>query len=137
MSDDNNPFDDMVNAAQKMAQALNPSLASLSSKEFEAFIPQMPKELMELTFGKASNKDGLSAKSRLLLTLAGLTMQGVQAEAPLRLTVRSLLEAGAQKQEIKEAIAMMSVFAGVPAMTRAMEVAQQVLEPKPEAGETT
>jgi 4-carboxymuconolactone decarboxylase len=135
MSDDNNPFDDMVNAAQKMAQALNPSLASLSSKEFEAFIPQMPKELMELTFGNASNKDGLSAKSRLLLTLAGLTMQGVQAEAPLRLTVRSLLEAGAQKQEIREAIAMMSVFAGVPAMTRAMEVAQQVLEP--EAGETT
>ena len=137
MSDDNNPFDDMVNAAQKMAQALNPSLASLSSKEFEAFIPQMPKELMELTFGNASNKDGLSAKCRLLLTLAGLTMQGVQAEAPLRLTVRSLLEAGAQKQEIKEAIAMMSVFAGVPAMARAMEVAQQVLEPKPEAGETT
>jgi hypothetical protein len=32
---------------------------------------------------------------------------------------------------------MMSVFAGVPAMTRAMEVAQQVLEPKPEAGVTT
>ena len=43
MSDEKNPFDDMVNAAQKMAQALNPSLASLSSKEFEAFIPQMPK----------------------------------------------------------------------------------------------
>jgi 4-carboxymuconolactone decarboxylase len=64
-------------------------------------------------------------------------MQGVQAEAPLRLTVRSLLEAGAHKQEIKEAIAMMAVFAGVPAMTRAMDVAQQVLDPKPEAGETT
>ena len=90
MSDDNNPFDDMVNAAQKMAQALNPSLASLSSKEFEAIIPQMPKEMMELTFGNASNKDGLTAKSRLLLTLAGLTMQGAQAEAPLRLTVRTL-----------------------------------------------
>ena len=137
MSDAKNPFDDMVNAAQKMAQALNPSLASLSPKEFEALIPQMPKELMELTFGNASNKNGLSAKSRLLLTLAGLTMQGVQAEAPLRLTVRSLVEAGAHEQEINEAIAMMSLFAGVPAMTRAMEVAQQVLDPKPEAGETT
>ena len=79
----------------------------------------------------------MSAKRRLLLTLAGRTRQGVQAEAPLLLTGRSLLEAWAQKQEIKEAIAMMSVFAGVPAMTRAMEVAQQVLEPKPEAGETT
>jgi len=55
----------------------------------------------------------------------------------LRLTVRSLLEAGAHKQEIKEAIAMTAVFAGVPAMTRAMDVAQQVLDPKPEAGETT
>ena len=137
MSDEKNPFDDMVNAAQKMAQALNPSLASLSSKEFEAFIPQMPKEVMELTFGNAQNKNGLCAKSRLLLTLAGLIMQGVQAEAPLRLTVRSLLEAGAHKQEIKEAIAMTAVFAGVPAMTRAMDVAQQILDPKPEAGETT
>ena len=61
----------------------------------------------------------------------------LQAEVPLRLTVRSLLEAGAHKQEIKEAIAMTAVFAGVPAMTRAMDVAQQVLDPKPEAGETT
>ena len=60
----------------------------------------MPKEVMELTFGNAQNKTGCDAKSRLLLTLAGLIMQGVQAEAPLRLTVRSLLEAGAHKQEI-------------------------------------
>ena len=46
MSDEKKPFDDMMSAAQKMAQALNPSLASLSSKELDAFIPQMPKELM-------------------------------------------------------------------------------------------
>lgn len=134
MSDEKKPFDDMMSAAQKMAQALNPSLASLSSKELDAFIPQMPKEL---TFGNATNKEGLSAKSRLLLTLAGLITQGVLAEAPVRLTVRGLLEAGAHKQEIREAIAMMSVFAGVPATTRAMDVAQHVLDPKPEAGEKT
>ena len=137
MSDEKKPFDDMMSAAQKMAQALNPSLASLPSKELDAFIPQMPKELMELTFGNATNKEGLSAKSRLLLTLAGLITQGVLAEAPVRLTVRGLLEAGAHKQEIREAIAMMSVFAGVPATTRAMDVAQHVLDPKPEAGEKT
>ena len=135
MSDEKKPFDDMMSAAQKMAQALNPSLASLSSKDLDAFIPQMPKELMELTFGNATNKEGLSAKSRLLMALVGLIMQGVLAEAPVRLTVRSLLEAGAHNQEIREAIAMMSVFAGVPATTRAMDVAQLVLDPKPEAGE--
>ena len=76
MSDEKNPFDDMVNAAQKMAQALNPSLASLSSKEFEAFIPQMPKEVMELTFGNAQNKDGLCCQKPSAADLGGTDHAG-------------------------------------------------------------
>ena len=47
--------------------------------------------------GKTFNPDGLDAKTRLLLTLAGLTMQGAQAEPQIRLTVRHALEAGATK----------------------------------------
>ena len=66
-----NPFDDMVNDCAKNGAGIEPVLASLSSKGFEACIPRCPKEVMELTFGKAQNKNGLDAKSRLLLTLAG------------------------------------------------------------------
>ena len=45
----------------------------------------------------------------------------------MRQTVRHALEAGAKKQEIVETIGQMSVFAGIPAMTRALDLAQEVM----------
>ena len=127
MSDPVNPFEAMMKQAQDMAKAFNPGLESFSPKGFEALWPTMPKEVMEMMFGQTLNKDGLDAKTRLLLTLAGLTCQGAQADTALRQTVRHAVAAGAKKQEIVEAIGQMSVFAGIPAMTRALELAQEAM----------
>ncbi len=127
MTDPTNPFEAMMKQAQDMAKAYNPNLESFSPKGFENLWPTMPKEMMEMMFGQTLNKDGLDAKTRLLLTLAGLTCQGAQADAALRQTVRHAVGAGATKQEIVETIGQMSVFAGIPAMTRALELAQEVL----------
>jgi len=132
MSDAKNPFQDMIQAAQDMVKSINPALETFSPKGFEAMWPTMPKEVMEMYFGNAFNKDGLDAKTRLLLTLAGLTIQGAQNDAALRQTVKHLLEAGAHKQEIIETIGQMSMFAGLPAMTRSMQLAQEVMEDKKE-----
>ena len=55
-------------------------------------------------------------------------MQGAQNELALRQTVRHLSELDAKDQQIFEAIGMMSMFAGLPAATRAMEIARDVLE---------
>lgn len=128
MTESKNPFEDMMRAAAEMVQTVNPAMASFSTKEFEALWPKMPKDMMEMMFGNAINKDGLDAKTRLLLTLAGLTMQGAQSEPAVRQTVRHLFEAGASQQEIIETIGQMSMFAGLPAMTRAMEIAKGVME---------
>ncbi|AXT25502.1 carboxymuconolactone decarboxylase family protein [Ruegeria sp. AD91A] len=122
-----NPFELMMKQAQDMAKAMNPAMENFSPKGFEALWPTMPKEVMEMMFGNTVNKDGLDAKTRLLLTLAGLTCQGAQADAAVRQTVRHALEAGAKKQEIVETIGQMSVFAGIPAMSRALELAQEVM----------
>ena len=122
-----NPFEAMMVQAQEMAKVFNPALESFSPKGFEALWPTMPKEAMEFWFGNTLNSDGLDAKTRLLLTLAGLTMQGAQADAAVRQTVRHALEAGAKKQEIVETIGQMSVFAGIPAMTRALDLAQEAM----------
>jgi 4-carboxymuconolactone decarboxylase len=134
MTDPKNPFAAMLEQYQDMAKSLNPALESFSPQDafkgFEALWPTMPKEVMEMMFGNTVNKDGLDAKTRLLLTLAGLTCQGAQADMAVRQTVKHALEAGAKKQEIVEAIGQMSVFAGIPAMTRALELAQQVLDDK-------
>jgi 4-carboxymuconolactone decarboxylase len=118
----------MMAQSQEWAKALNPALESFTPKGFEALWPTMPKDLMETFMGKTFNPEGLDAKTRLLLTLGGLTVLGAQAEAQVRLTVRHALEAGATKQEIAETIAQMGVFGGVPAMTKAMELATEVMD---------
>ncbi|WP_170478972.1 carboxymuconolactone decarboxylase family protein [Ruegeria arenilitoris] len=122
-----NPFELMMKQAQDMAKAMNPAMENFSPKGFEALWPTMPKEVMEMMFGNTVNTDGLDAKTRLLLTLAGLTCQGAQADTAVRQTVRHALEAGARNQEIVETIGQMSVFAGIPAMTRALDLAQEVM----------
>ncbi|MDQ2095368.1 carboxymuconolactone decarboxylase family protein [Rhodalgimonas zhirmunskyi] len=127
MSDPKTPFELMMQQAQEMAKSFNPALESFSPKGFEKLWPTMPKDMMEMFFGKGLSKDGLDAKTRLLLTLAGLTMQGAQSDTQVRMTVRHLIEAGATREEIAETIAQMGMFAGIPAMTRAMEMAQDVL----------
>ncbi|MEP2532836.1 carboxymuconolactone decarboxylase family protein [Shimia sp.] len=130
MTDPKNPFEAMFAQYQDMAKSMNPALESFTPKGFETLWPTMPKDVMEMFFGNALNSDGLDAKTRLFLTLAALTVLGAQADAQIRLTVRHLLEAGATKQEIVETIGQMSMFAGIPASTRAMELAQEVLTDK-------
>ncbi len=133
MSEPKNPFEAMIAQYQDMAKSMNPALESFSPKGFETLWPTMPKDMMEMFFGNSLNKDGLDAKTRLLLTLGALTVLGGQADAQIRLTVRHLLELGATKQEIVETIGQMSMFAGIPAMTKAMEIAQSVLEDNEES----
>jgi 4-carboxymuconolactone decarboxylase len=133
MTDANNPFAMMMAQAQEMAKALNPALSGASTQAMENLWPTMTKDMMEMSFGKGASKEGLDAKTRLLLTLAGLTMQGAKNETQIRMTVRHAVEAGATKDEVTESIAQMSMFAGLPAMTRAMEFANEVLQVSKEA----
>lgn len=130
MTNSKNPFETMFAQYQEMAKAMNPALESFTPKGFEALWPTMPKDVMEMFFGNTINSNGLDAKTRLLLTLAALTVLGAQADAQIRLTVRHLMEAGATRQEIVECIGQMSMFAGIPASTRAMDLAQEILAEK-------
>ncbi|MFD3189296.1 carboxymuconolactone decarboxylase family protein [Sedimentitalea sp. HM32M-2] len=136
MNDAQNPFEAMLKQAQDMAKAFNPAMENFSPKGFEALWPTIPKEVMEMVFGNAVNTEGLDAKTRLLITLAGLTMQGAQADTAVRQTVRHAVAAGARKQEIVETIGQMSVFAGIPAMSRALELAQEAMGGETEDDQT-
>ena len=124
---DANPFEALFKQAQELTKAF-PAVDAFSPKVFEAMMGTMPKDMMEMMFGNAVNKGGLDAKTRLLLTIAGLTTQGAQVDTVFRQTVRHALKAGATEQHIKETIAQTSVFAGMPAMTRALDLAGQVFD---------
>ena len=137
MNDAKNPFEAMMQQAQEMAKAMNPGLEAFTPEGLEKLWPTMPKDFMEMSFGKGLGQDGLDAKTRLLLTLAGLTMQGAQSDAQIRLTVRHALEAGASKDEIMGTITQMSMFAGMPSASRAMGFANAVLDGTDEEGKDT
>lgn len=137
MSDAANPFEQMMQQARDMAKSMNPALDTFSPEGFEALWGKMPRDVMEMTFGKGLNPNGLDAKTRLLLTLAGLTMQGAQAETALRTTVHHAREAGATDAEVAETIAQMAIFAGVPAMSRAMDLARKAMDGQTEEGSET
>ena len=130
MTDPKNPFAAWMTQMQDMARAMNPALEHFTPQGFEKLWPTMPGEVMEQFMGKGMNPEGLDAKTKMLLTLAGLTVLGAQAEAQVRMTVRQAAAQGATKQEIAETIGMMGLFGGLPAMNKAMSLANEVLEDK-------
>lgn len=119
-------FAAMLDSSQEMLRAFNPALEGASAKGLGKMFPTMPANMMEMWFGRTFNREGLDAKTRLLVTLAALTVLGAQAEPQMRLTIRHALEAGATKREIAEVIWQMSMFGGLPAMQKALEIAQAV-----------
>lgn len=127
-------FAQMLEQGQEMARAFNPALENFSVAGIDKLVPTLSKDMMEMWFGKTFNREGLDAKTRLLVTVAALTVLGAQADPQMRLTIRHALEAGATKREIAEVIYQMSMFGGLPAMTKALEIAQAVFD---EVGDKT
>ena len=127
-----NPFEALFKQAEELTKAV-PMADAFSPKVFEAMMGTMPKDMMEMMFGNTVNKGGLDARTRLLLTIAGMTTQGVLNDTVFRQTLRHALEAGATEQHITETIAQTSVFAGLPSMTKAMDLASQVFAERKDA----
>ena len=122
----------MMESGQEMLRAFNPALENVQVAGFDKLFPTMSKDMMEMWFGRTFNREGLDAKTRLFLTLAALTVLGAQAEPQIKATVRHALEAGATEREIAEVIWQMSMFGGLPAMQKALEMAQAVFAEKKE-----
>ncbi|AVW91608.1 carboxymuconolactone decarboxylase family protein [Celeribacter baekdonensis] len=135
MTDFTKLFAEMMAQSQKMAASFNPALENFQMPALDKLFPTMTKEQMDMFWGNAFNKDGLDAKTRLLVVLAGQTVLGAQAEAPFKMTVRHALEAGATQKEIAEVIYQMSMLGGVPAMSKALELAQAVFSETQEGSE--
>jgi 4-carboxymuconolactone decarboxylase len=119
-------FQQMLTQGQEMARAFNPALEHFDPASVEKMFPTMPADMLEMWFGKTFNRDGLDAKTRLLVTVAAMTVQGALAEPQLRLTIRHAMEAGATPREIAEVIYQMGMFGGLPAMRKALEIARGV-----------
>ena len=119
-------FAAMLAQGQEMAKAFTPGFEGVDVKAFEKLFPAMPKELLEAWFGKTFNPEGLDARTRFLVAVAAQTVLGPLSEPQLKPTIRNAIAAGATKREVAEVIWQMSMFGGMPAMQKALEIAQSV-----------
>ena len=117
-------FTQMMEQGQKMAAGMTP--AGLDMAAFAKLFPTLPRDVAEAWFGKTHNPEGLDAKTRTLVVLTGLVVQGSSGEALLRPTIAQGLAAGATKREITEVILQCAAFGALPAMQKALEIAQSV-----------
>ena len=121
-------FKSMMEQGAEMARAFNPAVETFKVPGLEGMFPTMSKDMLEMWFGKTFNREGLDARTRLLVTVAALTVLGAHAEPQLKLTIRHAIESGATKREVAEVIYQMSMFGGLPAMNKALEIAQKVFD---------
>ena len=135
MSDFTKLFEQMMQQGQEMVRTLNPAMESFKAQGFDQAMPKMPKDFMEMIWGNAFNKDGLDAKQRLLVMIAGMTVQGAPLEPMFKSTVSHAIDAGATPKEVAETIYQMSMLGGLPAMTRALGFAQAVFDENEGTGE--
>ncbi|MGC8202882.1 carboxymuconolactone decarboxylase family protein [Aliiroseovarius sp. PTFE2010] len=134
MTDFQKMFEQMMEQGQQMVRAFNPALEHFQPSAFDKMWPTMPRDMMEMFFGNAFNPDGLDAKTRMLVALGGLVAQGAVNEPVIKSTVRHALEAGATQKEIAEVIYQMSMLGGLPAMNKALEMAQVIFAETQEEG---
>ena len=80
--------------------------------------------ITELAWGGVWTRDGLSRSQRSLLTIAMLAALGHHDELAMHL--RATANTGASREEVKETLLQVAVYAGVPAANAAFAVAKRV-----------
>ncbi|MGO1118350.1 4-carboxymuconolactone decarboxylase [Rhodovibrionaceae bacterium A322] len=82
--------------------------------------------ITEGAWGSVWSRPGLSRRDRSLLTITLLAALGHQEELAMHL--RATRRTGATEDEVKEALLMVAVYAGVPAANTAIRIAKSVYQ---------
>ena len=127
MSTPTKPFNYMMRAADDMATATQQSFASFHSPQPGSGCSTRSKKWTEMLLCNAINTACLDAIKKFLLMLSGLMMQGLNNEMAFDKKIYQRKEAEVSDQKIKATIAFMSVFAGLPAITRAITLSVAAL----------
>ncbi|MEP3277772.1 MAG: carboxymuconolactone decarboxylase family protein [Stappiaceae bacterium] len=111
---------------------INPQLEEFLNEKYGDWIPEFSESLVEWAYGRHYARAGLDLKTRQLCTIAALTVLGGQTGPQLKVNIEHTLAAGANKQEVLEAIWQMAVYGGLPAAINGLNAAIEVFEEQQE-----
>jgi 4-carboxymuconolactone decarboxylase len=95
--------------------------AEANKTEFDA---DFQRYITEMAWGSMWARDGLECKTRHLITIALMAALGKEHE--LAMHIRATKNTGVTKDEVKEVLLQVAVYAGVPAANSAFAVAKRV-----------
>ncbi|MCD7935449.1 MAG: carboxymuconolactone decarboxylase family protein [Tannerellaceae bacterium] len=88
--------------------------------------PELVQFTIEYGYGDIFSRDNLEMKYRQVATIAALATLG-NAQPQLRFHIEGALQIGLGKEEIKEVLLLMTVYAGFPAAINGMNVWKEVM----------
>ena len=90
--------------------------------------------ITEAAWGHVWSRPGWTLRERSIVTIALLAALGHDEEVAMH--IRATLNTGATRDDIREALLHVAIYAGVPAANRAISIAKQVFQ-QLDAGEAT
>lgn len=94
--------------------------------ELNQVSPEFVDYIVKSAFGEIYSRPGLNKKVREMITIAALTVMGI--ENHLKDHIHAALLVGCSQEEIKEIIMQMATYGGIPRAINAMLVAKTVFE---------
>jgi 4-carboxymuconolactone decarboxylase len=95
--------------------------------------PDLARLTVEFPYGDVVSRPGLDLRARQIATVAALTALG-NAPVQLRAHIDIALNVGCTREEIKEVIIQMAVYAGFPAALNGMAAAKEVFQEREKNG---
>ena len=113
----------------KLEKILGEKVAKKTLSNFDDLDPNIGKLLSNFVYGEIYKNDIIDLKTRQLCTIAALTVLG-NYKPHLKTHIIGAINVGVSKSEIIEVIIQMIAYAGFPAATTALSIAQDVFKNK-------
>lgn len=97
--------------------------AQAASTEFDKPFQEL---ITEAAWGHVWSRQELTKRERSMITIALLAALGQDDEVAMH--VRATANTGASREDIREALLHVAIYAGVPAANHAIKIAKQVFE---------
>ena len=96
--------------------------------------PEFARYVVEFAYGEVYPREGLDLRSRELIAVTCLTLQGLRPE--LKTHVLAAMEAGVTEQELVELFIHLALYAGFPTALAGLKTAREVFDQQAARGKS-
>lgn len=120
------PFDRYEQGMATRRQVLGEAYVDRAQARKSEFDEPFQNLITEAAWGHVWSRPGWTKRERSMVTIALLAALGHDEEVAMH--VRATLNTGATREDVREALLHVAIYAGVPAANHAIKIARQVFD---------